>query len=71
MHDIDLAVERGQKAPELTRKEQKEADLANLELLIAQVTDQGSSKSASGGLLSQVTEFNAFLERAALALESR
>lgn len=71
MHDIDLAVAQGQKAPELTRKEQKEADLANLELLIAQVADEASSKSATGGLLSQVTEFNAFLERAAQALESR
>ncbi|KAL2211406.1 hypothetical protein CC79DRAFT_1363709 [Sarocladium strictum] len=71
MHDIDLVVAQGQKAPELTRKEQKEADLANLELLIAQVTDEASSKSATGGLLSQVTEFNAFLERAAQALESR
>jgi hypothetical protein len=71
MHDIDLAVERGHKAPDLTPKEQKEAELANLALLVAQVSDQASSRSAAGGLLKQITEFNAFLERAAVALESR
>ena len=71
MHDIELAVEEGQRAPKLSAKQQKEADLAKLELLIAQVADQASSKSGPGGLLRQISDFNAFLERAAVALESR
>jgi hypothetical protein len=71
MHDIDLAVEQGHAAGELSASERKRAELANLELVVSQVVDQASSRSATGGLLSQVKEFNAFLERAALALETR
>jgi hypothetical protein len=71
MHDLDLAVEQGNEAPELPRAAQKQAELANLELLTARVSDQASSASSTGGLLRQVADFNAFLERAALALESR
>ncbi|PFH61192.1 hypothetical protein XA68_18008 [Ophiocordyceps unilateralis] len=71
MHDMDLAVEQGRDAPELPRQVQQLADAANLELLIAQVSDTASSGSSTGGLLHQLREFNAFLERAALALESR
>ena len=71
MHDIDLAVEKGQRAPELTASEQRKADLANFELMISRVSDQVCTKSDSGGTLKQVKEFNAFLERAAMVLESR
>ncbi|KAJ6442577.1 mannosylphosphorylation protein (Mnn4) [Purpureocillium lavendulum] len=71
MHDIDLAVEQGKGAPEPSRAAQKTADLGNLDLLIARVVDEASSASATGGLLRQVQDFNALLERAALALESR
>lgn len=71
MHDIDLAIEKGQAAEELSASEQKAADLANLELLISRVADQASSKSDSGGTLKQIKEFNAFLERAATVLERR
>ncbi len=71
MHDIDLAVEKGQAAPELSPAEQKEADLANLELLISRISDQACSKSDGGGTLKQIKEFNAFLERAAGVLEHR
>ena len=71
MDDLDLAVEQGKEAPELSRAAKKQADLANLELLIARVSDQASSASSTGGMLHQVADFNAFLERAALALESR
>ncbi|UNI23064.1 hypothetical protein JDV02_008905 [Purpureocillium takamizusanense] len=71
MHDIDLAVEQGQGAPELSRAAQKAADLGNLDVLLARVVDEASSASAAGGMLRQVREFNALLERAALALESR
>ncbi|CAH0014969.1 unnamed protein product [Clonostachys rhizophaga] len=71
MYDIDMAVSKGQDAPQLSGKVQKEAELANLEFLLAQITDQVSSSSGSGGTLHQVQDFNAFLERAAQALESR
>lgn len=71
MHDIDMAVERGRDAPELSRAQEKKADLANLELLVARITDEASSSSAAGGMLQQVKSFNAFLERAAIALETR
>ncbi|KAM5343589.1 hypothetical protein ACJ41O_012126 [Fusarium nematophilum] len=71
MHNVDLAVERGRDAPELSRAQEKTAELANLELLVARITDEASSASAAGGMLQQVKDFNAFLERAAVALESR
>ncbi|KAK1247334.1 hypothetical protein MKX07_002243 [Trichoderma sp. CBMAI-0711] len=71
MHDVDLAVEQGREAPELSRAAQKEAELANLELLVSRVSQQASSSSFTGGLLKQVKDFNSFLERAAMALESR
>lgn len=71
MRDMDKAVTQGREAPELPPKARKEAELANLELMVAQVTDQVSSTSAGGGMLSQIQDFNAFLERAAVALESR
>ncbi|KAH0492370.1 hypothetical protein TgHK011_007328 [Trichoderma gracile] len=71
MHDVDLAVEQGREAPELSRAAQKEAELANLELLVSRVSQQASSSSFTGGILKQVKDFNSFLERAAMALESR
>ncbi|KAM0335390.1 hypothetical protein ACHAQA_000435 [Verticillium albo-atrum] len=71
MHDIDLAVERGRAADELSPAAEKKANLANLELLISRITDQASTKSDMGGTAKQLRDFNAFLERAALALESR
>ncbi|KAF5984413.1 hypothetical protein FCOIX_2671 [Fusarium coicis] len=71
MYDIDMAVERGRDAPELSRAQEKKADLANLELLVSRITDEASSSSSAGGMLQQVKNFNAFLERAAIALETR
>jgi hypothetical protein len=38
-------------------------------LLLKRVAGQVSNKSDSGGMLRQIKEFNAFLERTALALE--
>lgn len=70
MRDVDQAVAEGRDAPELPPKAQKEAELANLELAVAQITDQVCA-SGGGGLLTQIQEFNSFLERAAVALESR
>jgi hypothetical protein len=71
MHDIDLAIEKGVAAEPLSAAEQSKAELANLEFLISKVTEQASSKSGQGGTLRQIKEFNAFLERAAAALEGR
>ncbi|KAK7459873.1 AT hook domain-containing protein [Colletotrichum acutatum] len=71
MHDIDMAVERGRAAPELSPAEKKTAELANLEILISRITDQACTRSDTGGTLKQVKDFNAFLERAAVALEGR
>lgn len=66
-----MAVTRGRDAPELSGKAQKEAELANLELAVAQISDQVSSSSSGGGLLAQLQDFNALLERTAGTLESR
>lgn len=68
MHNIDLAIEQGRAAAELSEKEQKTADLSNLELLISRVMEQACSAGPSGGVLKQIRSFNAFLERAATAL---
>ncbi|KAK1754929.1 hypothetical protein QBC47DRAFT_461024 [Echria macrotheca] len=80
MHDIDLIVEKGQAAaaddddddervsPDERREE---AELAGLELLVARIAEQASSKSDGGGALKQIKDFNAFLERAAGVLERR
>lgn len=71
MHNIDLAVEQGRDAPEISPGQQKQAELANLELLVSQISEEASSASSTGGILDQVRSFNTFLERAAVALESR
>jgi len=71
MHNIDLAIEKGRTAPQLSPAEQKKADLANLELLISRVSDQVCSRSNSGGTLKQIKDFNALLERTATLLEGR
>ncbi|EGX96442.1 triadin, putative [Cordyceps militaris CM01] len=71
MHDIDLAVEQGRDAADLSSRARKEAELGNLELIISQVAQQASSNGPTGGLLHQIQDFNAFLERAATVLESR
>jgi hypothetical protein len=71
MHDIDMVVEKGMGASSLSVAEEKEAELANLEILISRIADQACSTRAGGGALNQIKDFNAFLERAAVALESR
>jgi len=65
--DIELAVSVGNdKHPEST-----DTAAPNLAALLKTVTGEVSSKSGNGGILNQAKEFNAFLERAALALEGR
>ncbi len=71
MHDIDLAIEKGEAAPELSRAQQKLAELANLELLVSQVTDHACSRSSGGGAHKQLKDFNDFLERTAEILERK
>ncbi|KAI1081955.1 hypothetical protein F5B20DRAFT_40839 [Whalleya microplaca] len=72
MDDIELAIENGRSAPDLSPSEQKQAELANLELLISTVAGQaGLVGDGGGGNLKQIKDFNAFLERAAVALEAR
>ncbi|KAI1459589.1 hypothetical protein F4805DRAFT_67993 [Annulohypoxylon moriforme] len=71
MDDIELAIENGRSAPDLNPKEQKAAELANLELLISRVVSQASVASDGGGNLKQIKDFNAFLERTAAVLERR
>ncbi|KAI5864714.1 hypothetical protein GGS23DRAFT_460165 [Durotheca rogersii] len=69
--DIELAIENGKSALDLNPKERKTAELANLELLISRVASHASTAGGSGGNLKQIRDFNAFLERAAAALEGR
>ncbi|KAI1426783.1 hypothetical protein F5Y12DRAFT_258190 [Xylaria sp. FL1777] len=71
MDDIELAIENGKMAPELNPKEQRMAELANLDILISQITNQVSAAGEGGGTLKQIKDFNMFLERAAIALEGR
>ncbi|KAI8626671.1 hypothetical protein F5Y19DRAFT_478331 [Xylariaceae sp. FL1651] len=71
MDDVELAIENGKAAPELNTKEEKNAGLANLDLLISQIASQVSATGDRGGILKQIKDFNAFLERAAIALEGR
>lgn len=71
MDDIELAVENGKMAPELNPKQRRTAELANLDLLISQITNQVGLAGDGGGALRQIKDFNMFLERAALALEGR
>ncbi|KAI1314297.1 hypothetical protein F5Y03DRAFT_336686 [Xylaria venustula] len=71
MDDIELAIENGKMAPELNPKDQKKAELANLDILISQITNQVSAAGDGGGTLKQIKDFNMFLERVAIALEGR
>lgn len=71
MRDIDRVIEAGREAPELPQKARREAELANLELAVRQVSEQASSAGPGGGLLNRIKDFNAFLERTARALESK
>ncbi|KAI4597094.1 hypothetical protein KJ359_004605 [Pestalotiopsis sp. 9143b] len=70
MHDIELAIENGRQAPDLGPKEQKTAELANLELTISRIAGQVATESGVG-TLKLIQDFNVFLERAAAALEAR
>ncbi|KAI9650446.1 hypothetical protein NHQ30_000461 [Ciborinia camelliae] len=66
VHDIELAVERGKSSSSHT-----DDGKTNIELILKRVASEASSASDDGGILKQIKEFNAFMERAALALEGR
>ncbi len=66
MHDIELAIDTG-KSPAINQLD----EMIGTELLLKRVAGEVSNKGDSGGFLNQVKQFNAFLERAALALEGR
>jgi hypothetical protein len=66
VHDIELAIDLG-RSPQINDIQ----EMTGTEVLLKRVADQVSNKSDSGGILKQIKEFNAFLERAALVLESR
>jgi len=45
--------------------------MSGIELVLKRVASEVSNKSNTGGMLKQIKDFNAFLERTALALEMR
>ncbi|OWP05230.1 hypothetical protein B2J93_7972 [Marssonina coronariae] len=69
IHDIELALELGKSAE--NGAVDQAGDMLGTELLLRRVAGEVSLKGDSGGVLRQIKEFNAFLERAALALENR
>lgn len=68
VHDVELAVERGRAYAQ--KQSVKGEEAVGIEFLLKTVADEASSAGA-GGVLRRVQEFNAFLERAAVALEGR
>ncbi|KAH7327320.1 hypothetical protein BKA65DRAFT_510388 [Rhexocercosporidium sp. MPI-PUGE-AT-0058] len=69
IHDMEMVIEMGKSRQ--TSETNRSADMVGTELLIRRIAGEVSNKGGSGGTLSQIKEFNAFLERAALALEAR
>ncbi|KAL2060714.1 hypothetical protein VTL71DRAFT_9355 [Oculimacula yallundae] len=70
IHDIEIAIELG-KSAETSEDPDQTGDMVGTELIVKRVAGEVSNKGDSGGILRQIKEFNAFLERAALALETR
>jgi len=66
VHDIELAIDLGKSS-----EAEDAGEKTGTEVLLKRVADQVSNNSDSGGILKQIKEFNAFLKRAALVLESR
>ncbi|KUJ09550.1 uncharacterized protein LY89DRAFT_627717 [Mollisia scopiformis] len=69
VHDIEMAIDLG-KQKQHDEAEQS-TEMVGTEVLLKRVAGEVSNKSDSGGLLRQIKDFNAFLERAALALEGK
>ncbi|KAG9230719.1 hypothetical protein BJ875DRAFT_144602 [Amylocarpus encephaloides] len=69
-HDIELAVERGRAGKSATEAPSR-SEIRGVEILLKQIISKVSKKGDSGGILKQIKDCNGFLERAALALESK
>jgi hypothetical protein len=69
VHDIELAIDLGKERQVLEGS--RLIEMIGTEVLLKRVAGEVSNQGDSGGLLRQIKSFNAFLERAALALESR
>ncbi|KAI1001103.1 hypothetical protein K3495_g7096 [Podosphaera aphanis] len=69
LHHVDLAVDTGREKFPNASNDLK--DFIGTQLLVKKIAQDVSSKSATGGLLNQVKEFNGFLERASVALENQ
>ncbi|TGO39274.1 hypothetical protein BHYA_0057g00420 [Botrytis hyacinthi] len=65
VHDIELAVERGKSS------DNTDDGKTNIELMLKRIASEASTASDDGGVLKQIKAFNAFMERAALALEGK
>jgi len=70
VHDIELAIDLG-KTSQFDHTNNSTEQLTGIELLLKRVASEVSNKGDSGGILKQIKEFNAFLERASIALESK
>ncbi|TVY84711.1 hypothetical protein LSUE1_G001065 [Lachnellula suecica] len=68
-YDIELAVERGKSSHPIVAADGS-VKRSGLDVLLKGVAGEVSNKSDSGGVLKHIKDFNAFLERAASALES-
>ena len=70
VHDIELAVERGRQNDPHDPTDGP-IEMVGTEVLLKRIAGELSNKSDSGGMLKQIKDFNAFLERTAIALETR
>jgi len=70
VYDIELAVERG-RATEPSLTADGSIEKGGLEVLLKRVAGEVSNEGDSKGMLQRIKDFNAFLERAASALESK
>ncbi|KAI9051960.1 hypothetical protein LZ554_004215 [Drepanopeziza brunnea f. sp. 'monogermtubi'] len=68
VYDIELAIEMGKSAQSQTTPA---GAMVGTEVLVKRIANDVSGMGDGGGLLKRIREFNAFLERAALALEER
>lgn len=69
VQDLELAVEHCSSLPQMT--ETVDMQPVPLSMRLSSIAAQASSKAPGGGILAKVKRFNAFLERAALALEGK
>ncbi|EHL01717.1 hypothetical protein M7I_2355 [Glarea lozoyensis 74030] len=68
-HDIELAVDRGRTNRPVHSS--NDVKMSGPEVILKRIVNKISNKGDSGGILKQIKDFNGFLERAALALESK